>query len=85
MSDPYLLRDGEGNPLSSIFHKPPIKTWVPKSMREHPNKSFIGVDFSEKGVYSISGELRDGLVKIFDTLFTPIEDFHPDDMKGDEE
>ena len=21
MSDPYLLRDGEGNPLSSIFHQ----------------------------------------------------------------
>ena len=34
MSDPYIMRDGEGNPLSSIFHKPPIKTWVPKSMRD---------------------------------------------------
>ena len=25
MSDPYLLRDGEGNPLSSIFHDVPKK------------------------------------------------------------
>ena len=37
MSDPYLLRDGEGNPLSSIFHKPPCKEWVPKSMRNINN------------------------------------------------
>ena len=59
MSDPYLLRDGEGNPLSSIFHKPPIKTWVPKSMRD--------------------------IVKVFDNVFPPIKEFHPDDMKGDEE
>ena len=22
MSDPYIMRDGEGNPLTSIFHKP---------------------------------------------------------------
>ena len=25
------------------------------------------------------------LVKLFDTFFPPIEEFHPDDMKGDEE
>jgi len=34
MSDEYLLRDEKGNPLTSVFHKPPIKTWVPKSMRD---------------------------------------------------
>ena len=55
MSDPYLLRDGEGNPLSSIFHKPPIKTWVPKSMRD--------------------------IVKVFDKVFPPIKEFHPDDYE----
>ena len=59
MSDPYLLRDGESNPLSSIFHKPPIKTWVPKSMRD--------------------------IVRVFDKVFPPITEFHPDEIKGDEE
>ena len=34
MSDPYIIRDRDGNPLSSIFHKPPCKEWVPKSMRD---------------------------------------------------
>ena len=68
MSDEYLLRDEKGDPLTSIFHKPPIKTWVPKSMREYPEKAF-----------------GDQLKKLFDNLFHPITEFHPDDMKGDEE
>ena len=59
MSDEYLLRDGEGNPLSSIFHKPPCKEWVPKSMRD--------------------------IVKVFDNLFPPITEFHPNDIEPKEE
>ena len=65
MSDEYLLRDEKGNPLTTVFHKPSIKTWVPKSMRDY-----------------VKG---DQLKKLFDTLFPPITEFHPDDMKGDEE
>ena len=34
MSDPYIIRDREGNPLSSVFHKPPCSEWVPKSMKD---------------------------------------------------
>ena len=59
MSDEFLLRDERGNPLTSIFHKPPIKTWVPKSMRD--------------------------IVEVFDKVFPPITEFHPDEIKGDEE
>jgi len=55
MSDEYLLRDEKGNPLTSVFHKPPIKTWVPKSMRD--------------------------IVKVFDNVFPPIKEFHPDDYE----
>ena len=55
MSDPYLLRDERGNPLTSVFHE------VPKT-----ENNWL-------------------LVKLFDTFFPPIEEFHPDDMKGDEE
>ena len=58
MNDPYLLRDERGHPLTSIFHKPPCKEWVPKSMKD--------------------------IVKVFDKIFPPITEFHPDDMKGDE-
>ena len=66
MSDPYLLRDGEGNPLSSIFHKPPCKEWVPKSMRIHSDEYW--------------NDINRELLKLFDLNFT-ITEFHPDDYK----
>ena len=59
MSDPYLLRDERGHPLTSIFHEVPFKS------EEYP--------------------IYEGLFKLFNLTFPPIEDFHPDDMKGDEE
>ena len=73
MSDPYIMRDGEGNPLSSIFHKPPS-----------------GNDIYFMESYSAAYEfdpIHIGLKKLADAIFKPepITEFHPDDMKGDEE
>jgi len=81
MNDPYIIRDGEGNPLSSIFHKPPCKEWVPKSMREHPKKEnqFIMIH-SDKYWEDINREL----LKLFDLNFT-ITEFHPNDIEPKEE
>jgi len=81
MSDEYLLRDEKGNPLTSVFHKPPIKTWVPKSMREHPKKEnqFIMIH-SDKYWEDINREL----LKLFDLNFT-ITEFHPNDIEPKEE
>ena len=46
--DEYVLRDERGHPLTSIFHKPPIKTWVPKSMRVPTIRYFHPDDYDEE-------------------------------------
>ena len=71
MSDPYLLRDERGNPLTSVFHE------VPKKVNE-----FVMIHRRKQG----KAWQREAL-KLFNALFPnqPITNFHPDDMKGDEE
>ena len=49
MSDPYLLRDERGNPLTSVFHEP------------------------------MRCDAFDALWHGISKMFSPIEDFHPDD------
>ena len=72
MSDEYVLRDERGNPLSSIFHNPPIR-----SLRNLLINLMAQVDCGK--------EYQKSLLKLCDSIFPPIEEFHPDDMKGDEE
>ena len=68
MSDPYIVRDENGNPLTSIFHKPPthVLEFEFKSRRK-------GIVWTDK--------LKEEFIKMCNNLWEPIEDYHPDEVE----
>ena len=69
MSDPYLLRDEKGYPLTSMFHQ------VPKQENQ-----FILYKLQECPPGKGFGDL---LKKLFDNLFPPLE-IHDTELEEDE-
>ena len=74
MSDEFLVRDERGNPLN-FFSDNDSELIFHDNMPS--NTSYI-IDFYGDAIHT-------GLKKLVDAIFQPITEFHPDDMKGDEE
>ena len=76
MSDEFVLRDERGNLLQ--FFSDNDSEWV--LHEEMPTNTAYIIDFYGDAIHT-------GLKKLVDAIFKPepITEFHPDDMKGDEE
>jgi len=72
--DEYVLRDERGTPLN--FFSDNDSEWV--LHEEMPTNTTYIIDFYGDVIHT-------GLKKLVDAIFQPITEFHPDDMKGDEE